>query len=140
MALTIAMTAAPAPASAHTNRWKVRSSCNTQFLFEFLVFLQVQICISFTFFSSRTSLESHILANFSEDVHNVFSSEMATAPVRSKHKTHMESCLWCENRVLEFTASLEFCSEVVHHNNNNNNHAPSGCPLITSLLSWKVNE
>lgn len=28
--LTIAMTAAPAPASAHTKRWKVKSSCKTQ--------------------------------------------------------------------------------------------------------------
>lgn len=29
MSLTMAMTAAPAPASAHTNRWKVKSSCET---------------------------------------------------------------------------------------------------------------
>lgn len=35
MVLTIAMTAAPAPASAHTNRWKVKSSCNTQCTFRF---------------------------------------------------------------------------------------------------------
>lgn len=31
MVLTMAMTAAPAPASAHTNRWKVKSSCNTTY-------------------------------------------------------------------------------------------------------------
>lgn len=44
MVLTIAMTAAPAPASAHTNRWKVKSSCNTQESFV-LSFDYTDVCL-----------------------------------------------------------------------------------------------
>lgn len=100
MVLTIAMTAAPAPASAHTNRWKVKSSCNTQesFVLSFdytdvcLDICHESLCLHFTSNIKKynkhqpcskfhlTSLESHMLKNFADPVHTFLSSEMVTAP------------------------------------------------------------
>lgn len=89
MFLTIAMTAAPAPASAHTNKWKVKSSCKKQTNKKVVILVQVKDCsrqvppASFGF----TSLDSHILKNFSDPIHIFFSSEMPTAPGKLQTQT-----------------------------------------------------
>lgn len=88
------MTAAPAPASAHTNRWKVISSFQKEILREkwaldcfslWKWFIQLFENTGFlwVYTSYRcllTSFDPHILLNLSDPEHTVFSSPMGTTP------------------------------------------------------------
>lgn len=102
MIVTMAMTAAPAPASAHTNRWKVKSSWNAERLHVIIIiifiisgccsFIVMQNCSLLLAMFWPTSLDSHILKNFSDPVHTFLSSEIVTAP--DKITNTKSSCSW----------------------------------------------
>lgn len=125
MIVTMAITAAPAPASAHTNRWKVKSSWNAERLHVIIIIIFISSggCTFFVMQNSSllpatfwpTSLDSHILKNFSDPVHTFLSSEIVTAPDRITNTE--SSCCW-ESTIGKINKPLEpgcWCCKLHQH-------------------------